>query len=400
MSLAPGLAFAGPGGAACDSVAPNWNVTTGSSGLWFLNNVSGTSSGVDQDAGVTTGSGPLPTLINPTFSLLGDDVLGYPDLNGDGITDVVMVASTGFTFGYILQDNGGGFLNVATSGPLPALINPDYRYVGLPDLNGDGKTDLCQIHTGGFTFCYLMDGLTTLGSGPIDGPINTDFRIIGFTDLDNLNGDDTVIQSNTGFTYSYLLVPDGTFVQTGDEGATGSLINTDFSTIGFPDLNGDDKSDILIQSDTGFTYAFLQDGITLISKQSINGLINTDFVTLGFPDMDGDGNSDHVIASNTGFTYAYLQEPDGGTGVQLKAEGTLDPPVSSVFERRGFPDLDCDGDADITYQADTGFTLGYLAGDSGLADTSTQVTLSSAPPGSVTRDWAQSWAVLPDPFLP
>ena len=63
ISLAPGLAFAGPG-PMCDGVAPIYNATTNASGLWFFNSTNGTSSGVDQLGGNETGSGSLPTLIN------------------------------------------------------------------------------------------------------------------------------------------------------------------------------------------------------------------------------------------------------------------------------------------------------------------------------------------------
>jgi|GEM_PF-3343529 len=401
MMLAPSLAFAGPGGPACDTVAPNWNATTNSSGLWFFNSSTGVSSGADQDNGTTTGTGALPTLINPTFSLLGNDALGHPDLNGDGITDVVMTEPGGFTFGYIMQDNGAGFVSVASMGPLPGLITPDYRYSGLPDLNGDGKTDLCEIHTGGFHYCYLMDGLTVLGMGQVDGPITPDFRIIGYPNMDGANGDDVTIQHTGGFTYTYIIGPDaGTFVQTTAMGATGSLITTDFATIGFPDLNGDNKADIVTQHTGGFTYAFTQDGVTELGQGAIDGLITTDFVTLGFPDMDGDGNADHVMQHTGTFTYAFLEQSDGAGFVQNKGAGQVNGPPDATFVLRGFPDINCDNAADITFQAPGGFTVAYAAGASGFMDTSTQRVLEAAPAGSTTRDWAKGWSVLPDPFAP
>ncbi len=399
--LVPSFALAGPAGPECDVVAPNFNASTGSSGLWFFNSGTGENAGADQNDGTTSGSGALPDLISGDFTNLGDDVYGYPDLNGDGITDTVQVSSGGYTYAYIMESDGAGWLQVADDGAVPGLITSDFKWVGFPDLNGDNKTDLCQATATGFIYCYLMDGLTVLGSGQIAGPITVDFKIIGFTDMDGNGSDDTVIQHPGGFTYTYLMEPDGgTFVQTLDQGPTGSLITTDFATTAFTDINGDDKSDIVTQHPGGFTYVFLQDGITNISQGAIAGLITTDFVTVGFPDMDGNGFADHVMQATSGFTYAYLTESDGGTFVQTKGAGEVSPPITPDFARRGFPDLNCDGKADITYQASGGFTVAYLAGSSGFADTATQVTLEAPPAGSVTRDWDASWSVLPDVFAP
>ena len=341
-------------------------------------------------AAATPSIGLLPSLLSASYTLLGGPEMGYPDFDGNGVSDVVMQHTGGFTYVYLMEDNGTGWLQIKDNGSIPGLLTPSYTTLGFPDLNGDGKSDVCYQHTGGFTYCYLLDGRTILGEGQVSGLLTPSYQSLGFHDLNGDGTSDHVIQHTGGFTYSFVIVPDGgTFVMTSAQGPTGSLLTTSYQTLGFPDLNGDHKADIVIQHSGGFTYAFLQNGTALIGQGSIPGLPTTSYVTLDFPDLNGDGYADHVVQHSGGFTYAFLLEPDGGTFVQQQAAGQVSGPPTTSYTWLGFPDLNCDCRGDIVYQHSGGFTLGFESGSDGFIGTATQHTLLSPPPGYANRPWAR-----------
>jgi hypothetical protein len=291
-----------------------------------------------------------------------------------------------------ISDSGQGF---------PALLAPDFVHLGFPDLNGDGKSDHCQQAPSGFTYCHLMDGLSPVEEGQIDGALNEDFVSLGFHDLNGDGYDDHVIQHEGGFTYAYLLRPDGMgFIESFDQGPLASLPTADFRVIGFPDLNGDGKQDLVIQADTGFTYAFLLDGLEVVSQGEFASLLASEFQTVGFPDLNGDGYADHVMSSPSGFTYAFLAEPElEGDFIAIRDMGPVASAPTPDFQLLGFPDYNCDGRADIAYRDSSTHITASLSGASGLSDSATPLQLISQP--DVPRDsfdetlrYEQVWGVL------
>lgn len=399
--IVPTLAFAGAPAGCTNPIRPVFDDASGNSGVFISNAGARANRGANMDSGTIVGQGTLPGLIDSTF-VLQNGALGYPDqpdFDGNGITDMVQQTADGFAFGSLLASDGGGWVQESLGAQIPGPITPDFKTLAYPDINGDGKSDICVQHPGGFTYCYLMDGLTILGEGQIPGPITVEFVSLAFQDMNGDGTQDHIIQHPGGFTYVYLLVPDGgSFVTSNEAGALCSLITTEFVSLAFPDLNGDGKSDCVIQHFGGFTYAYLQDGITNLSQDQIPGPITTDFVSTGFPDINDDGFSDHVIRASGGFTYAYEMQPDGGTFVNVLAEGALSPPPTTAYVDKGYPDLGCDGNADLAYQEPGGFTVAYLSAG-GAPAPGTQVNLPSANAGAgeATLDWEATWGMLNAP---
>ena len=125
-----------------------------------------------------------------------------------------------------------------------------YTEVGWVDLDGDGKTDrIVQNGTGG-TYVFLMDGLNELPTSGSLPQVPDGWFILGFPDLDGLNGADMVVQRiSDGATYAYIL--DGkTVVEDGQ--IPGLPANDSYTTIGFPNLDGVNGADIVIQEAGGF----------------------------------------------------------------------------------------------------------------------------------------------------
>jgi hypothetical protein len=401
ISFIPTLSFAGAPAGCANPVRPVFDDASGNSGVFNHNAGALTSGGANMNGGTIVGQGALPALLDNTF-VLQNGALGYPDqpdFDGNGITDMVQQTPAGFAFGSLLASDGGGWVQQSLGAQIPGPITPDFKTLAYPDINGDGKSDICIQHPNKFTYCYLMDGLTILGEGQIKGPITIDFVSLAFQDMNGDGTQDHIIQHPNGFTYVYLLVPDGgTFVTTNVEGAVCGLITTEYYSLAFPDLNGDGNSDCVIQHPNGFTYAYLQDGIINLSKDQIPGPITIDFVSTGFPDINNDGFSDSIIRDVGGFTYAYEMKPDGGIFVDVLAEGALSPPPTAAFVDTGYPDLECDGNADLTYQEPGGFSVAYLSlGGAPAPGTKADLPATNTGAGEALLDWEANWGMLNAP---
>ena len=89
---------------------------------------------------------------------------------------------------------------------------------------------------------------------------------------------------------------------------------SEYQTLGFPDLNGDLKDDIVIQHIQGYTFGYISNGVDVASASGpIPGPPEPDsgYSTIGFPNLDDDNGADVVIQHTTGFTYAYLMGETG-----------------------------------------------------------------------------------------
>ncbi|ODS22340.1 hypothetical protein AB835_14720 [Candidatus Endobugula sertula] len=84
----------------------------------------------------------------------------YPDLNGDGKADICARAKTGIICH--LNNNGEGFMKKVFSGPAWSDMNgwgleKYYSTIDYPDINGDGKADICGRSIRGIE-CHLSTG--------------------------------------------------------------------------------------------------------------------------------------------------------------------------------------------------------------------------------------------------
>jgi hypothetical protein len=326
-----------------------------------------------------TGSGA----ISQTNVAAGFTTAGYPDLNGDGKSDKVVEAANGFSVGFLLD----GLTTTAAAAIPGTNVGAGYVTAGFPDLNGDGKADkVVENTTTGHTVAFLMDGLTLLSAAAIPGTnIAAGFTTVGFPDINGDGKADKVVQSAGGFTVAFLM--DGLTVL-GAGAISGTNVALGYTTAGFPDVNGDGKADKVVEGANGYSVAFLLDGLTLLGAGPIAGT-NTGlgYVTAGFPDINGDGIDDKVIEStSTGIAVAFLLN---GIGAPLSAGGIAGTAINSGWALAGFPDLDGDGDADkVISRASDGRNYGYLLDGLTLVANG---ELPSTPTNTVQIDWDERW---------
>ncbi len=59
-------------------------------------------------------------------------------------------------------------------------VNIDYQVVGTPDLNGDGKEDIVfQSQNSGDVSYVLLNNLAIIGNGFLFHGVNLDYKIVG-----------------------------------------------------------------------------------------------------------------------------------------------------------------------------------------------------------------------------
>lgn len=263
---------------------------------------------------------------------LGFDVSGAGDVNGDGISDLIMVAFRGFLRGtirtsdiYVVYGGTGigssGMLELSDlDGDNGFVINTSHRRFsdvsvsGAGDVNGDGIADLI---VGGFL--TNADGnLEASESHVIFG--GADIGIDQLSDLDGSNG----------------FVINGVVSESRSSGLIGS---------GAGDINGDGIDDLIVGNSSatangiraaGESYVVFGAGdlgnrgsIAVSDLSGSNGFVIEGFNERGFSgaavsdvgDINGDGFADLIIGANgpdssTGASYVVFGRQDvGNTGV-------------------------------------------------------------------------------------
>jgi hypothetical protein len=268
------------------------------------------------------------------FAQFGSAVSGIPDMNGDGLGDVAIGAAgedTGST-----EDAGRVYLFDGGSGvPLSIFESPNeepfgffgFAVSGVPDINGDGLGDVLV----GAPFedpvmgledagrAYAFDGVNGAPLHTLVSPDGEEFGLFGFSvsGVDDMNGDGrgelAVGAPNED--------PDASPEDAGRvyvfDGASGNLLatltpaaeeafgNFGWAVAGVPDVHGDALGEILVgdESDNlGGGSATLFDGDnrnvlhTVGSPGSTTGGGFGQAIS-GVPDMNRDGRGEFVIGA-------------------------------------------------------------------------------------------------------
>jgi hypothetical protein len=249
-----------------------------------------------------------------------------------------------------------------------------YSTIHFPDINGDGSADACARGSG-YIQCFLSEKTSfssseirgpQWGDGPIDWSLVQYYSTIQFPDI---NGDknadicgrykegiECYISKGTEFSTTLITGPDWS----DNKGWSKPQF---YSTIQFPDINGDGNADICGRNKDNIV-CYLSNGSGFDLDKAINGPSWSDssnwnliqyYSTIKFPDIDGDGSADICGRSKDGIQCYKsnengfdLSQPITGPAWKDGSPGSTDgwdqPQYYSTIQ---YPDINGDGNADI-----------------------------------------------------
>ena len=326
-----------------------------------------------------TFASPIQTSVTaqPIFS---NPILGRAgDLNGDGLSDIIVM--NGYYSGILpyLSDGQGGFKAAAS---FQGSFN--FSVPTITDLNGDGKLDVLwptgprvDLGNGDGTFSaiaqYDPGYLSNCAFGDVDGDGHLDAACTWY-DSGDLDGyiHLTVLHGNPDGSFNKAPLFTRTFGN-GENEYDG--IPTIIAPVLVTDLNGDGYADIVSLSGDG--YCVLLGGpnstwngqprqFVAASLQSEGGIFGIYGVSIA--DMNGDGLPDIVAIGPNGLYITYAQR-----------DGTLSsapaPELGQVSTSATLVDVNGDGNLDIVSAGDNALKLSLGHGD-GTFDAPQPITTS------------------------
>ena len=295
----------------------------------------------------------------------------FADVNGDGRGDVCARAAAGIT---CAASTGSGFgppfAGPAWSDAAGWAVPAAYATVQLADVDGDGKADVCGRGAAGIT-CAASTG-SGFGA-PFAGPAWSDaagwnepsrYRTIRFPDVDGdgradvcgraADGIHCAFSTGSGFGAEYA--------GPGWSDAEGWSAAAYASTIQFPDVDGDGKSDACARAAAGITCA-LSGGTTFgpsfagpAWSDAAGWNVPSSYATIVYLDLDGDGRADVCGRAKTGMVCALST----GTGFGATFDGPAWSDAAGWGEARYYGtiaggDVNGDGMDDLCARAAAGW---------------------------------------------
>ena len=287
------------------------------------------------------------------------------DLNADGHSDILLQNTNGACYVWQLGGGANG-LGITANGFIGGDDGPGAKWQvkATGDFDGDGKSDLLlQYKDTGAVYVWEMNGKTIKVGGFVggdDGP-GAKWQVKATGDFDGDGHSDILLQyADTGACFVWETGANGLTVKKygfiGGEDGPGAK----WQVKGAGDFDGDGHSDILLQNaDTGacFVWQMGPDGLTVKKYGFIGGENGpgAKWQVKGVGDIDGDGKSDILLQyADTGACFVWQM---GADGLSVKNYGFIGPEEGSgaKWQVKGMGDFDGDGKSDILLQyADTG----------------------------------------------
>lgn len=325
----------------------------------------------------------IHTFVSPnreTEGHFGYGVTGIPDVTGDGINDIAIVArgedsdwgriyiynGTNYTLVRTIENPGKGGSGIAA--PFSRKIS------GIPDITGDGLGDIAVHLLGGMPPFGSIGGVLVFNGATGDTVYSYSYEDIysiypspcGISDINHDGRGDFLIgvpigEFWTGCVYVY-------------SGATGNLLRTletpyanqggvgdfGYAVSGIPDVTGDGINDIVVGDPSesegiGRTYIF--NGVTgdlLNTLSPPNPCLGEHFgnAVSGIPDLNGDGKGDVVVGSYGEFQSGgrvYIFDSATGDSLHMLESPHPDQEGELGFGSRlsGITDISGDGKCDV-----------------------------------------------------
>ena len=264
---------------------------------------------------------------------------------------------------------------------------PYYSTIRFPDVSGDGLADLCARGISGI-LCAKSNGSSAFTGNAVwdstfSDPAWASVQYYSTIRFPNIDGDaarkaDVCGRGSAGIVCA---------ISNGSNAFTGSATwNTSFSdangwaspeyysTIQFPDVNGDGKADVCGRGRAG-VYCAISNGSNAFTGVQLwaafpdsSGWNQVQYYsTISFPDLNNDGKADVCGRGSAGF-YCGLSDGVGSfVGVSLWSSTFSDARgfnLASSYQTLSFPDLNADGKADVCGRAPDGMLCELSTGSS------------------------------------
>jgi uncharacterized protein (TIGR03437 family) len=312
------------------------------------------------------------------------------DFNGDGKLDIVTIG--GYDIKVWLGDGTGGFSQAPTS-PIDTLalnLYGAYR-VGIGDFNRDGKIDLLIMTGTADSSVAILEGDGGGGFNLATSPVATGQEGSSLTVADfNQDGSlDVAITCPYGNEVIVLLGDgSGRLVQDPRGGTLPTTVLPLYIANG--DFNGDGKVDLVVTHESTLTI-FLGDGTGGFAAQpdiSPSGAYSLHSPAVG--DLDGDGKLDLAIPNaDDPISNVFILLGDGTGGFEAAAISPLESPGGSIVA--ALEDFNNDGRLDLAVANDEANTVAVFLG---APSTNSQLALTAIPTPTVAVEFPLTYNLI------
>ena len=320
------------------------------------------------NAQISFSSTTVPT--GAEFTPAGGGLVQTPDINGDGLADIIYTTAVGGAITY-LQNNGDGtfstpatnpFASYTSSSPTGTVFNASGS---IADFDGDGDVDIWVRVNGAANDVYLRNDAGTFVTGTVisgmeyTSPSTTNVQV---NDINNDGYVDIIYCLTTGGAITYLQNNGGTsfsIPSTNPFASYTSSSPTGFSLVGgsadVADFDGDGDLDIWTRVTGAGNDVYLRnDAGTYVTGAVPSGLefaaaSGTGVVRVG--DFNGDGLPDALYNLTSGGGLTYLQNNGGSfsTPTPNPFASFTSSTATGVLTNLAASVLDMDGDGDLDF---------------------------------------------------
>lgn len=228
------------------------------------------------------------------FNFTVSDVSAANDLNGDGVPDILLQDDAGYLGAWLMSGD-----TVRSSVYLTPnnVGDAGWRAVDIADFTGDAKPDILFQYTDGSLAVWQMDGTKLVTSGFLS-PSNTGgkaWKAIACGDFDK-DGKADILFQNTDGTLAVWLMNGLTLSSVAT--LTPSNPGKGWNAVGVADINGDKNLDIVFQNTDGtLAVWYLQKTTQLLLSALLDPATpgSADWRVVGTTDLNGDGKSDLLL---------------------------------------------------------------------------------------------------------